>query len=145
MDVIISTYNFPVGNKDPFDPAFDGNYFVFADKHSNLAKTLQVLTGNVLEQHIPMGRTTIIFCHRVALIEKGNVEQEWAFTEQQYLTADHYSGKYIVTASPAINGDSSYSSVWDTLEIATEEALMLSQKNTNTMLVSIILDTLMWH
>ena len=122
------TYNFPPGSKDPFEQSFDGNYFVFAEKHSNLASGLQELNGRALEQHIPIGRTTIIFCHRLALVAQGAIRQDWVFTDHHNLKGDYYTGQYIVTSDQPVNGDPSYSSVWDNLYMATEEATRLSDR-----------------
>lgn len=142
---MINTYNFPPGSKNPFDSSFEGNYFVFADRHSNLAYGLQELTGRTLEQHIPVGRTTIIFCHRVALVEGGRVQQEWVFTDHHNLKGGYYTGKYIVTSDQPVGGDAAWSAVFDSLYMATNEATRLSNGNNNRFLVSIILDSLMWH
>ncbi len=141
----ITTYHFPPGSKDPFDPSFAGNYFVFAELHSNLAYGLEELKSKALEKYVPIGRTTIIFCYRTALITRGAVRQEWAFTDHHNLKGDYYAGKYLVTSDQPVNGDASWSLVTDSLYTAIEQALELSTQHDNQFLVSIILDSLMWH
>lgn len=95
-------YDFPHGNKDPFEKGDEnGNYFVYANAHSNLGNNLDEFNLDVLGRNIDMGYKTIIVCKRLILISKGEVIQKW--NENIDIKSDSIkiqsSRKYLVTTN----------------------------------------------
>ena len=159
-------YDFPKDSSDPFDINSNDNYFVFANAYSNLSKDVNAFSFGVFEKYIPMGHKTIIICHRLLLINKEGKSINWAFTDNQILRSDPFSGKYFLTTDKLFNEfipdwnrniqtavikkpnttDASLSSsVWDDFETCKKFALQNSLEVKCNLLISIIIDTISWH
>ncbi len=81
MNSKIETYNFPLDCPSPFDVHFDGNYFVYANKFSNLGKSISEFSFDTFVKYIPMGYKTIIINQREVLIQNGRLIKEWNLPE----------------------------------------------------------------
>lgn len=165
MDSIVK-YNFPISNPGPFDGNYPGNYFIFANGYSNLSGDISDFNIQSFENNIPTGYKTIIVCHRIALIEAGQVKREWKFESPNNIRDDQTGGKYIITTQNSIQQfrtdqnqfveglsvirpdapDAGIRAMaWDNLEQCTAYALTLVNNSDNKALISVILDTISWH
>jgi hypothetical protein len=158
-------YNFPENNSNPFDGEFHGNYFVMADKYSNLSNDLSDFNFNSFVENIPTGYKTIVICKRLVLIERGNIIKSWnedllvnsndEFLGKFYLTSDKYFSKYMTEWSKNVDSLTIYnpntkngnlrSACWSDIVECKKYALKLSSNQKSKMIVSQIIDTVNWH
>jgi hypothetical protein len=156
-------YDFPIGNKDPFEnDNSDGNYFVYANAHSNLGKELDEFSIDILSQNIPMGYKTIIVCQRVLMIFDGKIIQDWDINKD---LVNNFSGEYLITTNkpydiyvkdwgkyketttiykPTSEGlpwTSSFNNFKESLDVGISESIDKKCK----ILISIIIDSISWH
>ena len=156
-------YDFPIGNKDPFEKDdSDGNYFVYANAHSNLGKELDEFSIDILSQNIPMGYKTIIVCQRLLMISDGKIIQDWDVNKD---LSNNFSGEYFITTNKPYD---IYVKDWDKyIETTTiykptsgglpwtlsfnnfEESINIgiseSIEKKCEILISIIIDSINWH
>ena len=158
-------YNFPSNNPNPFNEEFSGNYFVIADKYSNLSVNRSDFNFKTFEKNIPIGYKSIITCKRILIIENRRINR-LSESDKVEKTKNEFIGKYILTSeieqnqfmsewnrnvqsfivykSDALNA-SLKSSCWNDLESCEDYATELASKHNGKFIVSQIIDTIYWH
>ena len=164
MNAKIQSYNFPLKHPLPFDDSFDGNYFVYARKFSNLGQSIDEFSFDTLVKYIPTGYKTIIINHRELLINKGEFIKSWD-VKMEHVVAEHeknyilYSAKEVkefvvdwnrfeisnVIRKPTENTADLKSSLWKDKQKCIDYGIEMSKKHNCRILLSKVIKTISWH
>lgn len=154
-------YDFPIGNGDPFNYDYKGNYFAYANAFSNLSDNLDDFSLANLGKNIPMGYKTIILQKRICAISNGKVIREYIKDKEElegkefFVTTDKII-KFLrkdwnteidtnVIFKPEAQDATLNSSIWNNLDECLVHAQKISQEEKSQILISVIIDSIYWH
>ena len=164
MNSTIETYDFPLNCPSPFDESFEGNYFAYANKFSNLGKSINEFSFDTFVKYIPMGYKTIILNQRLKLFENGKLirESNLPFEDVHEEHKEDYKKKkkkehnefvpdwdrYVITnivRSPIATSADLKSSIWIEKQKCMNYGIEFSRINNCKMLLSKVIKSFSWH
>ena len=164
MNSKIETYNFPLNCPSPFDDRFDGNYFVYANKFSNLGKSISEFSFDTFVKYIRMGYKTIIINQREILFENGKLIKEWSLPfedvvkeqKEDYILYSEKEHKEFVTdwdryvisnivRNPMATSADLKSSIWINKQKCMNYGIEFSRVNNCKILLSKVIKSISWH
>lgn len=157
-------YNFPLNCPSPFDEHFDGNYFVYANKFSNLGRSISEFSFDTFVKYIPMGYKTIIINQREMLIENGELIKEWNLRhedvvekhKEDYMLYSEKEHKEFVAVwerfvisniirNPIVTSADLKSSIWIDKQKCMNYGIEFSRINNCKILLSKVINSINWH